>query len=147
MNPIPIRKLHPDAILPARASAGAAGYDLSARLDAPLTLAPMRRAGVPTGLAMAIPAGYAGFVFARSGLGLRAGISLPNGVGVIDSDYRGEVVVALVNLGDAPYTVHPGDRIAQLVISPVAVPDFWEAPELPATARGEGGFGSTGIRS
>lgn len=138
----------PDGALPAlprHATAGSAGADLCANLDAPLTLAPMARAVVPTGLALELPdAGYGAFVFARSGLGIRHGLTLSNGVGVIDSDYRGELSVGLVNLSDAAYTIQPGERIAQLCILPVAQFEPVEARELAETARGAGGFGSTG---
>lgn len=131
--------------LPHRATAGAAGADLTANLDAPLTLEPMARATVPTGLALALPdAGFGAFVFARSGLGIRHGLTLSNGVGVVDSDYRGEVCVGLVNLSDTAYTIEPGERIAQLCILPVVPFEAEEVQQLDETARGEGGFGSTG---
>lgn len=131
--------------LPQHATAGAAGADLTANIDAPLTLAPMARAAVPTGLAMELPdAGYGAFVFARSGLGIRHGLTLSNGVGVIDSDYRGEISVGLVNLSDRAYTIQPGERIAQLCILPVRQFAAAEAQELAQTVRGTGGFGSTG---
>ena len=131
--------------LPRRATAGAAGADLTANVDAPLTLEPMARAAVPTGLALALPdAGFGAFVFARSGLGIRHGLTLSNGVGVVDSDYRGEVCVGLVNLSDTAYTIEPGERIAQLCILPVVPFEAEEVQQLDETARGEGGFGSTG---
>lgn len=131
--------------LPYRATAGAAGADLTANVDAPLTLEPMARAAVPTGLALALPdAGFGAFVFARSGLGIRHGLTLSNGVGVVDSDYRGEVCVGLVNLSDTAYTIEPGERIAQLCILPVVPFEAEEVQQLDETARGEGGFGSTG---
>ncbi|MDO5783583.1 MAG: dUTP diphosphatase [Eubacteriales bacterium] len=131
--------------LPRHATAGAAGADLTANIDAPLTLAPMARAVIPTGLAMELPdAGYGAFVFARSGLGIKHGLTLSNGVGVIDSDYRGEVSVGLVNLSDRAYTIQPGERIAQLCILPVMQFTAVEAEELAQTGRGTGGFGSTG---
>lgn len=131
--------------LPRHATTGAAGADLTANIDAPLTLAPMARAVVPTGLAMELPdAGYGAFVFARSGLGIKHGLTLSNGVGVIDSDYRGEMSVGLVNLSDRAYTIQPGERIAQLCILPVAQFAAVEAETLADTDRGAGGFGSTG---
>ena len=131
--------------LPRHATAGSAGADLTANLDAPLTLAPMARAVIPTGLALELPdAGCGAFVFARSGLGIKHGLTLSNGVGVIDSDYRGEIAVGLVNLSDQPYTIQPGERIAQLCILPVMQFTAVETDALAQTARGAGGFGSTG---
>ena len=131
--------------LPRHATAGSAGADLTANLDAPLTLAPMARAVVPTGLALELPDAHCGaFVFARSGLGIKHGLTLSNGVGVIDSDYRGEIAVGLVNLSDQPYTIQPGERIAQLCILPVMQFTAVETDELARTERGAGGFGSTG---
>jgi dUTP pyrophosphatase len=130
--------------LPRYATAGAAGCDLHAAVDAPLVLAPGERAAVPTGLAIAIPDGYEGQVRARSGTALRHGIACVNAPGTIDSDYRGEVKVILGNLGGEPFEIRRGDRIAQLVIAPVARAAFETAPELPETGRGSGGFGSTG---
>lgn len=140
-----VKRLSPQAVLPQYATEGAAGMDLHACLDAPVTIAPGQRVKIPTGLAIALPdAGYAAFLFPRSGLGVKAGITLPNCVGVVDSDYRGEVIVGLVNLSDAPYTVQPGDRIAQMVLLPVARANVREADRLDDTQRGAGGFGSTG---
>lgn len=131
--------------LPHHATEGAAGADLTANIDAPLTIAPMARAVVPTGLAMELPdMGYGAFVFARSGLGIKHGLTLSNGVGIIDSDYRGEVSVGLVNLSEQAYTIQPGERIAQLCILPVIQFAAEEAEELAQTGRGTGGFGSTG---
>ena len=119
--------------------------DLLACIDSPVTLAPGARQTVPTGIAIALPsADYVALVFARSGLGIKQGVCLSNGVGVIDSDYRGEIAVGLVNLSDAPYTVQPGDRIAQLMVTPVVQPRVHLVPELDETERGAGGFGSTG---
>ena len=130
---------------PAYATAGAAGMDLRACLDAPLTLNPGDRVGVPTGFAIALPGPeWVAYIFARSGLGIKNGITLPNCVGVIDSDYRGEIIVALTNLSDVPYTIQPGDRVAQLVISPVVQAQISLVDELDETDRGAGGFGSTG---
>lgn len=131
--------------LPYFATNGSAGADLCANLDEPLTLEPMGRALVPTGLAMQLPdARHGAFVFARSGLSVKHGLALSNGVGVIDSDYRGELRVGLVNLSQEAYTIQPGERIAQLVILPVVQFDAVEAEELEETGRGTGGFGSTG---
>ena len=137
--------LDPRAKAPAYATPGAAAADLCAVLDAPLTLAPGQRAMVPTGLAIELPdAGCVALVYARSGLAVKHGLTLSNCVGVIDSDYRGEVRVGLINLGGEPYTIAPGERIAQLCIAPVWQAAFVQADELGDTTRGAGGFGSTG---
>jgi dUTP pyrophosphatase len=125
-------------------SAGAAGLDLASAADGPVTLAPGGRTAVPTGLAFEIPEGYEGQVRPRSGLARKHGVTLTNTPGTIDSDYRGEVQVLLINLGDAPVTIQPGDRIAQLVIAPVTLAELEEASELSDTKRGSGGFGHTG---
>lgn len=143
-NVLRMKKLREGAVLPQRQTEGAAGYDLCVCLEAPVTLQPGEGYPFPTGLAAEIPQGYAGMVFCRSGLGVKHGISLPNCVGVIDSDYRGELVVPLRNFGDGTYTIHPGERIAQLVIMPVLLPEIVEVEELSQTQRGQGGFGSTG---
>ena len=130
---------------PARATEGSAGIDLAACVDGPVTIAPRALVRIPTGIAVALPSpDYVALVFARSGLGIRHGISLSNGVGVIDSDYRGEIQVGLTNLSDTPYTIQPGDRIAQLVVVPVALPELVWTQDLEDTGRGAGGFGSTG---
>ena len=139
-----MKKVRPEAQLPQRQTEGAAGYDLRACVEAPVTLEPGEGYSFPTGLAGEIPQGLVGLIFCRSGLGVKHGISLPNCVGVIDSDYRGELVVPLRNFGDGTYTIQPGERIAQLVIVPVALPRLEEARELSSTQRGTGGFGSTG---
>lgn len=134
-----------DIPAPHFATAGAAAMDLCACIDAPITLAPSQRTLVPTGIAIALPsAEYVALVFARSGLGIKKGICLSNGVGVIDSDYRGEVGVGLVNLSEESYTIQPGDRIAQLMVVPVVQPQITMADTLDETERGAGGFGSTG---
>ncbi|KAA5601862.1 dUTP diphosphatase [Blastochloris sulfoviridis] len=135
--------------LPSYATEGAAGLDLLAALslDAPLTLQPGARAAVPTGLEMAIPPGFEAQVRPRSGLALKHGVTVLNAPGTIDSDYRGEVAVILVNLGAAPHTIARGDRIAQLVVAAVTQARLVPVDELPATARGAGGFGSTGVGS
>ena len=139
-----IQRLRPTARLPKNATPGSAGYDLCADLEGPVVIPPRATVKVPTGLAMAIRPGLAGFVFARSGLGINHGIVPANCVGVIDSDYRGEVLVGLYNHTDQPFTVQPGDRIAQLVLLPVETPPVEECETLPDTQRGAGGFGSTG---
>ncbi len=132
--------------LPAHATAGAAGADLRANLDAPLTVLPHQRVIVPTGLAIELPSAELGaFLFARSGLATKRGLTLSNGVGVIDSDYRGEIGVGMVNLSDDPYVIQPDERIAQLCIMPVYQFEAVEAQELGDTERGAGGFGSTGV--
>lgn len=129
---------------PSPASPGSAGCDLRAALGDELVLQPGARAAVPTGLVVEVPPGWEGQVRPRSGLALRHGVTLPNAPGTIDSDYRGEVQVILQNLGDAPFTVRRGDRIAQLVLARVEAVEWVEAEELSETGRGEGGFGSTG---
>ena len=134
-----------DIPAPHFATAGAAAMDLCACVDEPVTLEAGQRALIPTGIAIALPdPGYVALVFARSGLGIKRGVCLSNGVGVIDSDYRGEIGVGLVNLSDETYTVQPGDRIAQLMVVPVVRPTLSFADELDETERGRGGFGSTG---
>jgi dUTP pyrophosphatase len=130
--------------LPAYATEGSAGMDLAAAVREPLTLAPGARALVPTGLKIAIPRGFEGQVRPRSGLALKHGVTLPNAPATIDSDYRGELQVILVNLGAAPFTVERGMRVAQLLIAPVVRARWVPAAALDATARGAGGFGHTG---
>ena len=140
-----IKKLHPKAILPTYGSAGAAGADLYALPEGdPIVIAPGETVMIHTGLSMAIPEGYVGLNFARSGLASKRGLAPANKVGVIDSDYRGEFIVALHNHGSQVQTVQSGERIAQLVITPVLTPGFAEVSELTLTDRGSGGFGSTG---
>jgi dUTP pyrophosphatase len=133
-----------DLPLPAYESAGAAGMDLRAAVGEPMILAPGARAAVPTGLAMALPPGFEGQVRPRSGFALRDGVTTLNTPGTIDSDYRGEVKVILVNHGQAPVTIRRGDRIAQLIVAPVIQAAWSEVKSLDETARGAGGFGSTG---
>ena len=131
--------------LPAYATAGAAAMDLCACMEEPVTLAPGGRQGIPTGIAIALPsADYVALVFARSGLGIKHGVVPGNCVGVIDSDYRGEIMVGLYNSGESEYTVQPGDRIAQLMVLPILRPTLTVVEELDETERGAGGFGSTG---
>jgi dUTP pyrophosphatase len=142
-----IKKLHPAAILPTYGSAGAAGADLYALPEGdPITINPGETVFIHTGLSMAIPEGYVGLNFARSGLASKQGLAPANKVGVIDSDYRGELMVALHNHGEVPRTVEPGDRIAQFLIMPVITAHFVEVDSLDETQRGSGGFGSTGSK-
>lgn len=141
-----VKRLSPDAKAPAYATAGAAGLDLSAVLDAPLELAPGARAAVPTGLVIELPPGHEGQVRPRSGLAHRHGVTVLNAPGTIDEDYRGEVRVLLVNLSEVPFWIASGDRIAQLVVVPITRVVVAEVDDLSPTARGEGGFGSTGRR-
>lgn len=141
-----VRRLRPQAELPFRATDGSAGFDLSACISEPICLKPGQRALIPTGIAAAIPPGAAGMIYARSSLGVKHGVALSNGVGVIDSDYRGEIHVGLHNFSQETYIVHPGERIAQLVLHPVLLPEVEETQLLDETIRGAGGFGSTGRR-
>lgn len=141
--PVLIRRLDHGLPLPAYARAGDAGLDLFAA--AAVTLAPGGRARIPTGIAVAIPEGYAGFVQPRSGAAARQGLGLVNSPGLIDSGYRGEIAVVAINLDPAePIVIERGDKVAQLVIQPVVIAALEEVDELPATERGAGGFGSTG---
>lgn len=138
-------KLRENAVIPARATAGSAGMDLCACIDEPVNLMPGERAVFPTGIAIALPsADTVAYIYGRSGLGIKKGITLSNCVGVIDSDYRGEICVGLINLSRTAYTVQPGERIAQMVIAPVLIPEIEIAQQLDGTERGSGGFGSTG---
>ncbi|SHN71690.1 dUTP diphosphatase [Desulfitobacterium chlororespirans] len=132
--------------LPQYATSGAAGVDLQAALDQELIIEPGQIVKIPTGLAIELPhAGVGAFVFARSGLASKYGLALANGVGVIDSDYRGEILVAVINQGSEPFVVKDGDRIAQMVFLPVFIGEFCLADQLDETGRGCGGFGSTGV--
>lgn len=144
MEKIPVKKLRPNAILPTFGSAEAAGADLYACLEEPVEIAPGKTVFIPTGLSMALPRGYVGLIYARSGLACKRGLAPANKVGVIDSDYRGEFMVALHNHGSESQTVSHGERIAQLVVAPILIPVYEEAEELTDTQRGAGGFGSTG---
>lgn len=140
-----IKKLKENAKIPQRATNGSAGMDLYACIAESVTLAPGQLTVIPTGIAIELPGNTcAAFLYARSGLGVKHGICLSNGVGVIDSDYRGEVCVGLCNVSDKPYVIEPFERVAQMVIAPVLTPDITEVDELSDTARGEGGFGSSG---
>ncbi len=142
---IRIRKLHPKAVVPQYMSDHAAGMDLCAALDDPVTLRPGERCIVPTGLAMAIPVGYEGQVRPRSGLAIRQGITMLNSPGTIDADYRGEIGVIAINHGSEDVTFRHGDRIAQLIIAPVVRAELNVVEELCETGRGEGGYGHTGL--
>ena len=150
MSTVPVAVLrlpHAEGLpLPAYATAGAAGMDLLAAVAEPVTLAPGARTLVPTGLKIALPAGYELQVRPRSGLALKHGIILPNSPGTVDEDYRGELQVIVMNAGEAAFTIERGMRIAQAVVSPVVRARWQEVDTLPETVRGEGGFGSTGTR-
>lgn len=141
---VQVRRLSPAAILPRYMTDLAAGVDLHAALAAEVTLAPGERTLVPTGLALAIPAGFEGQVRPRSGLALKRGVSLVNSPGTIDADYRGEVGIIIINHGQETVTIAPGERIAQLIIAPVVRAEFVEVDELETTRRNAGGFGHTG---
>lgn len=144
MQNIQVKKLRANAILPTYGSAEAAGADLYACLDAEIVIKPGETCFIPTGLAMEIPKGYAGLIYARSGLACKRDLAPANKVGVVDSDYRGEFMIALHNHGKDAQTVKPCERVAQLVITPVLAPAFTLCEELDETLRGVGGFGSTG---
>ena len=145
-TPVAVKKLRPNAKLPTYGSEFAAGADLYACLDAPVAIQPHETYLVPTGLSLELPVGWAGMVHARSGMATKRDLAPANKVGVIDCDYRGEVMVSLHNHGTKPQTVEPGERIAQLVIMPYLTAQFFETEELSETVRGEGGFGSTGFQ-
>ena len=142
---VKVKKLKENAVIPKRATDGSAGADLYACIDEPVVIEPSQLVKIPTGIAIELQRPDLGaFLFARSGLGVKYGITLSNGVGVVDSDYRGEICVGLCNVSDKPYTIQPNERIAQMVIMPVVLADFAEADELGDTQRGTGGFGSSG---
>lgn len=143
---IKVKKLNPDATLPTYGSDYAAGADLYVCLEKPVTINPGETVMLHTGLAMEIPAGYAGLIYPRSGMASKRGLAPANKVGVVDPDYRGEFMVAMHNHSNIPQTVEPNERIAQLVITPFLTVQFDEAEELSDTVRGEGGFGSTGFK-
>lgn len=142
---IRVKKLHPCAKLPTYGSAEAAGADLYACLDESVTVFPGESAWIPTGIAMEVPKGHAGLIYARSGMACKRFLAPANKVGVVDSDYRGQIVVVLHNHGTAPQTVENGERIAQIVITPVIAPAYEEVEDLTDSDRGSGGFGSTGV--
>lgn len=144
MSEIRVKKLSPNAILPTYGSQEAAGADLYACLQESVTIQPGETAWIPTGLALEVPKGCAGLIYARSSMGVKRGLAPANKVGVIDSDYRGEIRVVLLNHGKEPQTVTHGERVAQMLITPVLTPAYTEAEELDDTQRGQGGFGSTG---
>ncbi len=145
MDKLKIKKLNENAKIPFRATPGSAGMDLCACIDEPITLEGGEKAVIPTGIAIELPSpGLGAFVFARSGLAIKHGIGLLNSVGVIDSDYRGEICVGVINQLKEAYTITPGERIAQLVIMPVSLIEPEETDTLGETERGAGGFGSTG---
>lgn len=142
---IKVKKLNEKAILPHIASSGAAAADLHALLDDPITIKAGERVLVPTGISIELPSSeYVALICARSGMAFKRGLALANGIGVIDSDYRGELLVAIINTGNIDQIIEPGDRIAQLMILPVITPVYIEADEIGETERGAGGFGSTG---
>lgn len=143
---VKIKKLNEKAVVPSYGSPFAAGADLYACLDGDLTIAPHTTAVVPTGIALELPVGYAGLIYARSGLATKKGLAPANKVGVVDCDYRGEVKVALHNHGETAQTVSAGERVAQLVVTPYLAVDFVQSESLSDTVRGEGGFGSTGSK-
>ena len=139
-----IKKLRENAVVPTYGSEFAAGADLYAAVEESVTIAPSETKLIPTGIAMEIPVGYAGFIYARSGLASKKGLAPANKVGVVDADYRGEVMVALHNHGTTEQTIEMGERIAQMVIAPFITANFIESETLEDTVRGAGGFGSTG---
>ena len=146
MQTVPVKKLHPQAKLPTYGSEFAAGADLYACVEADITIVPGDTALIPTGIAVELPVGYVGLGYARSGLACKKGLAPANKVGVIDCDYRGQILVALHNHGNVDRTVEPGMRIAQMVITPYLTVQYQEAETLSDTCRGEGGFGSTGAK-
>ena len=145
MSTIRVKKLHPNATLPTYGSADAVGADLYACLEEAVTIQPGEVYWVPTGIALEIPIGCAGLVYARSSMGAKRGLAPANKVGVIDPDYRGEIKVVLLNHSKEPQILQPGERVAQFVITPVLTPSYEAVEELVETARGAGGFGSTGM--
>ena len=145
MSILKIKQLSPLSKLPQRQTPGSAGYDIHACLEEPVTILPGEVAKIPTGFAIELEnSGYVALIFARSSLGTKFGVTPANNVGVIDSDYRGEANVVLRNAGKAPFTVAPGERIAQMLVVPVDLPQIQEVDQLSQTQRGGGGFGSTG---
>lgn len=146
MQKVPVKILREGAALPTYGTASSAGADLRACLDAPAVLAPGETRLIPIGIAMEIPEGYVGLVFARSGLASRRDLAPANKVGVVDSDYRGEFFVPMRNHGAQPQTIEPGERIAQFILTPYLTAQFFETETLTDTARGEGDFGSTGAK-
>lgn len=146
MPTVNVKKLRENAVLPTYGSEFAAGADLYAALDSDIVIEPAQTVLIPTGIALEVPVGYAGLIYARSGIASKRGLAPANKVGVVDADYRGEVMVALHNHSDKPQSVAKNERIAQLVIAPFLSVDFNEVTELEETVRGAGGFGSTGTK-
>ncbi len=147
MEVLKIKKLKENAKIPSRATGGSAGLDLCACIDESITLNSGDTAIIPTGISIALPSeNYGAFVFPRSGIAVKHGIGLLNSVGVIDSDYRGEIMVGVINQKRESYTIEPGERIAQMVVMPVSMMPVEESEELDETIRGNGGFGSTGTK-
>lgn len=147
MKELKIKKVRENAKIPTRATTGSAGMDLYACIDEPITLKKGDKAIIPTGIAIGLDdPHYAAFIYARSGLAIKHGIGLLNSVGVIDSDYRGEICVGVIKQTDPEYTIEPFERIAQMVIQPVELPEIVEVENLDDTDRGSGGFGSTGTK-
>ena len=144
MDAIRVKKIRPNAVIPTYGSCDAAGADLYACLEKPLTIDPGETAFIPTGIALEVPSGCAGLIYARSGMACKRDLAPANKVGVIDSDYRGQIHVVLLNHGKTEQTIRHGERIAQFLITPVLTPAYVEAEELTDTDRGAGGFGSTG---
>lgn len=145
MEVLKIKKVRDNAVVPSRATPGSAGMDLYACIDSAVTVQPHECVKIPTGIAIALPSPlYGAFIFARSGLSINHGLAPANCVGVVDSDYRGEVIVGLVNQFNEPYTIEPCERVAQMVIMPVSLMETQECDTLDETQRGAGGFGSTG---
>lgn len=144
MNTVRVKLLRENAVLPTYGSEQAAGADLYACLEAPVVIGPGETAFIPTGISLEVPVGCAGLIYARSGMACKRGLAPANKVGVVDSDYRGEIIVALHNHGNVAQTVDSGERVAQFVITPVLTPAYVVAETLSDTARNQGGFGSTG---
>lgn len=145
MEKLKIKKVRENAKVPFRATSGSAGLDLCAAIDEPIVLKSGATAVIPTGIAIALPSNeYGAFVFPRSGIAIKHGIGLLNSVGVVDSDYRGEIMVGVINQISEEYVIRPGERVAQMVIMPVSMMPVEEVTELDETVRGDGGFGSTG---
>jgi dUTP pyrophosphatase len=145
MEILKVKKVRENAKIPTRATSGSAGLDLYACIDEPITLSKGEKALIPTGIAIGLDdPHYAAFIHSRSGLAIKHGLALLNSVGVVDSDYRGEVCVGIIKLTEEPYTIQPFERIAQMVIKPVELPEIVEVQDLDDTDRGAGGFGSTG---
>ena len=144
-NIIKIKKINEKAIIPTRATEGSAGLDLYACIEEDVVIKPQGLVKIPTGISIQLESNnFGAFIYARSGLGIKYGITLSNGVGVVDSDYRGEICVGLCNVSDKEYVVKSGERVAQMIIMPIVVPQIEEVEEIEESARGEGGFGSTG---